>query len=245
MQVNGKTVKAVAEANKNSLVYVLNRETGKPIFPILELPVPTVTSRAGEKPWPTQPIPFTANGRTVVSVSPQVLTDLPPELAQYVVAPFTPPTTSFPQIRVPGGGGGTNFSPISHSPRTNMLYITARGTIYNTVPNSPPIPLKGNLSAFDANTLELVWQKTFGNTVQGGTVVTAGDVVFIGSATGFIYAFDARTGDELWKFNTGAGIAATPMIYMVNGKEYVSVASGGSGAGRLGDTIMTFALFGQ
>ncbi len=245
LQVNGKTIKAVAEANKNGLLYVLNRETGKPIFPVLELPVPTATTRVGEKPWPTQPIPFTANGRTIVAVSPQVLTDLPEGLAQYVVPPFTPPSVGSnpPQIRVPGQQGGTNFAPISYSPRMGMLYITARGTIYNTVPNSPTIPLRGYLSAVDANTLELVWQKSFPGLVSGGTVVTSGDLVFVGDAAGFFYAFDARTGVELWKFNTGAGIIATPMVYMLNGKEYVSIASGGTG--RLGDTFMTFALHGQ
>ncbi len=239
VQVNGKTVKAVAESNKDGLLYVLNRETGKPVFPILELPVPTATTRVGEKPWPTQPIPFTANGRTIVSVSPQVVTDLPPELTQYIVPQFTPPGAN--QIRA---YSGTNFGPISFSPRTGMLYVTARGRIANTVPNTT-IPENGYLSAVDASTLELVWQRKLSGTVQGGTVVTAGNVVFVGAAGGFLYAFDARTGDELWKFNTGAGIAATPMIYMINGKEFVSVASGGSGAGRLGDTIMTFALFGQ
>ncbi len=241
VQVNGKTVKALAESNKDGLLYVLNRETGKPIFPILELPVPTATTRVGEKPWPTQPFPFTANGRTIVAVSPQVITDVPPELAQYVVPQFTPPGAN--QIRA---YGGTNFGPCSYSPRTNLLYVTGRGTIANTVANSPPLRENGWLSAFDVSTLELVWQRKFPGIVQGGTVVTSGDVVFVGDAAGFFYASDARTGADLWKFNTGASIAASPMVYMVNGKEYVSVAAGGGRApGRLADTIVTFALPGQ
>ena len=55
--------------------------------------------------------------------------------------------------------------------------------------------------------------------------------------------FRSRTGAELWKFNTGAGVFSSPSIYMVNGEEYVAVASGGGERGRRGgDLILSFAL---
>ena len=57
MQVRGQRVKALAEASKNGYLYILNRETGQPVHPIKEMPVPTETTRPGEQPWPTQPIP--------------------------------------------------------------------------------------------------------------------------------------------------------------------------------------------
>ena len=60
MQVQGRRVKAVAEASKNGYLYILNRETGEPVHPIKEMPVPTETTLQGEQPWPTQPIPHTA-----------------------------------------------------------------------------------------------------------------------------------------------------------------------------------------
>ena len=60
---------------------------------------------------------------------------------------------------------------------------------------------------------------------------------------GYFYAYDAKTGEELWKFNTGAGIFASPSGYMVDGEEFITVASGGGSRGRRGgDLILSFAL---
>ena len=79
MQVRGRRVKALAEASKNGFLYILNRETGEPVHPINEVPVPTKSERAGEQPWPTQPIPFTASGKMMAPVSPVTATDIPAE----------------------------------------------------------------------------------------------------------------------------------------------------------------------
>ena len=80
----------------------------------------------------------------------------------------------------------------------------------------------------------------------GGAVVTAGGVVFVGTGSniaGYFFAFDAETGELLWKFNTGAGVFASPSVYMVNGEQFVTVASGGGDRGRRGgDLILSFAL---
>ena len=60
---------------------------------------------------------------------------------------------------------------------------------------------------------------------------------------GYFFAFDAKTGELLWKFNTGAGVFSSPSIYMVNGEQFVTVASGGGERGRRGgDLILSFAL---
>ena len=71
-------------------------------------------------------------------------------------------------------------------------------------------------------------------------------VVFVGSGSnvaGYFFAFDASTGELLWKFNTGAGVFSSPAVYMVNGEEFVTVASGGGERGRRGgDLILTFGL---
>ena len=76
--------------------------------------------------------------------------------------------------------------------------------------------------------------------------MTEGGVVFVGTGSntaGYFIAFDARTGEELWRYNTGAGIFASPAVYMVDGEEFVTVASGGGDRGRRGgDLILSFAL---
>src|SRR5438874_2959300 len=70
MTVRGQRVKALAEASKNGWLYILNRETGLPVHAIKETPVPMETTRAGEQPWPTQPIPYTASGQPMKPVTP-------------------------------------------------------------------------------------------------------------------------------------------------------------------------------
>src|SRR5439155_45646 len=125
MEVRGQKVKALAEASKNGYLYILNRETGQPIHPIKEMPVPTETTRSGEQPWPTQPIPYTAAGQPMRPVSPVFPVNIPPErLASGKLVPiFTPPGPN--QIRAPGTEGGANYGPISYSPQTGLLYVAA------------------------------------------------------------------------------------------------------------------------
>ena len=63
-------------------------------------------------------------------------------------------------------------------------------------------PARGYFSAYDPTTGELKWRKTFDGWGQAGSVVTAGGVVFAGAGSntaGYLFAFDAKTGDELWK----------------------------------------------
>ena len=242
MQVRGQPVKAIAEASKNGYLYILNRETGQPIHPIKETAVPAGTPGPGEKPWPTQPIPYKANGQPMSPVSPVYPVDIPPELlaTRKLVPQFSPVAPN--QILAPGTGGGANYGPISYSPRTGLLYVNA----IDSPSNSLPRPAKGYFSAFDPKTGELVWQQTFEGYGQAGSVVTAGGLVFVGSGSnvaGYFFAFDAKSGQLLWKFNTGAGVFGSPAIYMVNGEEFVTVASGGGDRGRRGgDLILSFAL---
>jgi alcohol dehydrogenase (cytochrome c) len=60
----------------------------------------------------------------------------------------------------------------------------------------------------------------------GGTLTTAGELVFFGSDTGALEVVEARTGRALWQFNTGQTIHASPMSYSVDGAQYVAVAAG-------------------
>jgi plastocyanin len=78
-------------------------------------------------------------------------------------------------------------------------------------------------------------------------VTTAGGLTFIGQVDGNFVAFDAATGNKLWTFQTGWGIGAPPMTYEVDGKQYVTIASGGNRGGVTttdGDAVWTFALDG-
>src|SRR5262249_24304455 len=93
---------------------------------------------------------------------------------------------------------------------------------------------------------ELVWRNIFEGYGQAGSVVTAGGVVVVGAGSniaGYFYAYDAKTGGLLWEVNSGAGVFSLASVYMVNGEEFVTVASGGGDRGRRGGyLILSFAL---
>jgi alcohol dehydrogenase (cytochrome c) len=145
------------------------------------------------------------------------------------------------KIIAPGTNGGANYSPIAYSPQTGWLYVNAVDLPYNAGRGA-----KGYFSAYDPTTGEMKWRQIFEGYGQAGAVVTAGGVAFVGTGSnvaGYFFAFDAKTGAPLWKFNTGSGVFSSPSVYMVNGEEFVAVASGGGERGRRGgDLILSFAL---
>ncbi|MEO7964037.1 MAG: sulfocyanin-like copper-binding protein, partial [Gemmatimonadaceae bacterium] len=76
-----------------------------------------------------------------------------------------------------------------------------------------------------------------------GTLVTAGDLVFMGDPAGYLHAYDARTGRELWSYFCGAGVDAPPISFSLDGRQYIAVAAGGSRYGDLkGNAVLLFAL---
>jgi quinohemoprotein ethanol dehydrogenase len=100
-----------------------------------------------------------------------------------------------------------------------------------------------------------IWHDTIWN---GGTLATAGGLVFQGTADGYLTAYDAANGKSLWRFNVSQGIIAVPVSYSIEGKQYVSVLAGwGGSVGSFGKItnagwkygtprrILTFSLDGK
>src|SRR4029079_6162663 len=100
----------------------------------------------------------------------------------------------------------------------------------------------------DASTTKIIWQvKNDYTTGHGsGFLTTAGGIAFHGNSDGFFQAYDAKNGNKLWEWQTGAGADAPAMTYMIDGVQYVSIASGGvtaNGVGsQRGDMLWQFAL---
>jgi alcohol dehydrogenase (cytochrome c) len=155
----------------------------------------------------------------------------------------------------PGVQGGTNWYAPSYSPRTGLFYLSVwadyysvyqegaaeyvAGRRYNGGDIRQPLAFNRNttlfpneqqgygaLKAIDPKTGEMVWQVKFADLTEGGVLSTAGDVVFTGNREGYFHAFDAGDGRLLWKASLGGYIAAGPVSYSVDGKQYVAVAAG-------------------
>ena len=108
-------------------------------------------------------------------------------------------------------------------------------------------PILNTITALDSRTNKIAWQHELPGDRSYGVVSTAGGVLFKGQVDGNLVAYDAKTGDELWKFQTGWGISAPPMTYSIDGVQYVAVAAGGNRGGVSttdGDAVWAFALNG-
>ena len=124
--VNGRTVQGLGSAGKVCFVYLLDRETGMPINPIVETTVPTTTDVPGEEVWPTQPIPYTQRHVPQVpfcAVYPKVED---PELAKRARPLFHPYLVNEFVITSPGQDGGADYGGPAFSPRTGLFYASGK-----------------------------------------------------------------------------------------------------------------------
>lgn len=93
------------------------------------------------------------------------------------------------------------------------------GILYFTTP-------AGHAYALDARNGKLVWEFKTIRPHRGSVLTTAGDLVSAGDGQGYFTAFHARAGKVLWKLQTGAGIAAPAITYLLDGRQYVAVIAG-------------------
>ena len=109
-----------------------------------------------------------------------------------------------------------------------------------------PCRRSGMFTALDMRTNTLVWQQHGPNTCYSGSAATAGGLVFVGRSDGRLTALDSRNGEQLWAFQTGAGMNAPVSVFEHSGKQYVVAYSAGNmfaGSPR-GDSVWLFALDG-
>jgi quinohemoprotein ethanol dehydrogenase len=108
------------------------------------------------------------------------------------------------------------------------------------------LPVTGIFAAMDMHTNQIVWRQRWDDRCYSGSVTTAGNLVFTGRNDGRFVALDARNGDVLWEFQTGAGVNATATIVEHKGKQTIVIYSAGSllGGSPGGDSVWSFSLDG-
>ena len=171
------------------------------------------------------------------------------------------PTRENPKTLIcPGNMGGKNWPPTAYNPELKLWYIPViescnRITVEEATPEklkprefwtgggpSQPVKITGSVTAIDVTTGKVAGKAETQLPNLGGILATP-DLVFSGQPSGEVIAYDAKSLQQLWQFNTGAGVYAAPSIYVVNGEEFVAVASGGGDRGRRGgDLILSFGL---
>jgi len=275
---NDRNVAAVAQVTKTGYVFLLDRQTGEPLFPVEERPVPQ-TKISGEETWPTQPIPLKPPPFARQSMTREEITDVTPESRKeclemtqdaYVDGPMFRPLEEKPTVLFPGFNGGANWGGASFDPETHLLFVNSMdvGGLFQMVkrPATAKLPYRtrstkyeffwdanwypcqkppwGWLTAVDLDAGEFRWRTILGEFDEltargipktgtpniGGTIVTAGGLVFVAATNDRrLRAFDKDSGKELWAVKLPASGFATPATYVgkKTSKQFVVIAAGG------------------
>ena len=307
--VDGREIQAVAQPTKQGWVYVFDRVTGEPVWPVEERPVPAgdVPGEwyAPTQPFPTRPPPFERQGfvlEELIDFTPELHEEALELVSRYRTGPvFTPPVVQeedglLGTLFVPNGA---NWPGGSFDPETGILYLyshtltRAVGLVpdpdrsdmdYVRGPSGPltvqglPIvrPPWGRITAIDLNAGEIVWQVAHGETpdfvrdhpaLAGVEIPRTGRFASAGGSSGgigtlttrtlvvsgeggtfttpsgevgaMLRAYDKETGEERGAVYLPAAQTGSPMTYMLDGRQYIAVAVGGSGdpAGLIAFTL--------
>ncbi|UAJ10116.1 pyrroloquinoline quinone-dependent dehydrogenase [Polymorphobacter megasporae] len=292
----GKTIAAVAITSKSGMLFIFDRVTGKPVYPVTERKVPP-SDVPGEAASPTQPFSsLPAFARQTFDPATDTA-QLTPELTAWcgkwiadnkMVAGsiYQPVRFNRRTISFPGLQGGGNWSGSSFDPVNRLLFVNSSdlGQVTSLVKAADDAPLPyergtpsarfqqpdtklmcqappwGRLTAYDVDRGTIAWQSVLGISDNlppavartgrpniGGSIVTAGGVVFIGATDDSRFrAFDAKSGKQLFEVKLEASAHATPITYSgSDGRQFVAItATGGSylDSPVTGDSIVAFAL---
>ena len=248
--IAGQTRKALAAMRTDGMLFVLDRQSGKPLVAVEERPV---KQNAFLKTSPTQPFTVGADRVGPDCVDPSMIPS-----GFIAGCYFDPITVDKPNQFLPHMN--MRQTPMAFSAQTRELYaVGCVNPAWMRRANTgwefiQPVRLPGEkqygiLAALDATTAKIKWQKRLPYSEcegSGGPLTTAGGLMFHEEPDGVLQAYDAKSGQILWQFQTGqVGLgggagpsAAAPMSYEIGGEQYVAVANNRAvWAFKLGGTV--------
>jgi quinohemoprotein ethanol dehydrogenase len=229
LTIDGRQRKVIMQANKNGFFYVLDRQSGEFISGAAF--VEGVSWASGLDPNTGRPHE-TSSGYAALE----------------------------PVLVSPDPSGAHNWTPMAFSPANGLVYIGVRShssiihapdRLWRYDPNNANVGMEGNyegplmeqlrrlpppageLLAWDPVKRQQAWRVTLPTLESGGTLATAGNLVFHGRGDGIFAAYRASDGNLLWQFDAGTGIIGSPISYALNGTQYVTVMAGWGGAAGL------------
>jgi quinohemoprotein ethanol dehydrogenase len=228
LMLHGKKHDVVMHAPKDGIFYVIDRKTGKLL--------------SGDNYMPST----WAKGVDMKTGRPILYPDAP--------------VTETPHLLTPGPGGGHNWNPMSFSPKTGLVYIPmmegymvesvvddehfkfqlGRSTLNAGYANDPELRAKlrkeaadrekGYMLAWDPVKRKEAFRIPHAHAGNGGTMTTAGNLLFEGTIEKTFAAYRADNGQKLWELPVGSVPVSGPITYMVGGKQYVAVNVGWNSA---------------
>ncbi|HJP38580.1 MAG TPA: PQQ-dependent dehydrogenase, methanol/ethanol family [Gammaproteobacteria bacterium] len=234
LTINGQPRKTLIQAPKNGFFYVLDRRNGELI---------------SAKPY------VTVNWASHID----------PESGRPVEHPFARYGEEG-RVIVPGASGGHSWHPMSYSPLTSLAYIPTHdvpntyrlnadyeyrpglqntGIVEGVTSYDALNPSGGKakirfgtyLTAWDPVTQQAAWKQSLPD-LGGGTLATAGNLVFQGTGAGQFVAYRADDGEPLWSYDAGTSIMPGPVSYAIDGEQYIAVMLGrGGGSGLVGGML--------
>ncbi|ROZ71309.1 PQQ-dependent dehydrogenase, methanol/ethanol family [Ramlibacter sp. WS9] len=228
LDIKGRKRKVIMQAPKNGFFYVIDRATGELLSAEKFVPIN----------WATHV--DMATGRPVLTPD-----------ADYLDGKGA-------KVILPSFLGAHSWQPMSFNPKTGYVYLPAQESVAQLEAQKEPLFIphksvvnigvevpdlpedtkivkqirsawKGRLIAWDPVAQKAAWTQEYESAWNGGTLSTAGNLVFQGTADGRAVAYAADTGKKLWEAKVNSGAMAAPVTYEVNGEQYVTFMVGWGG----------------
>jgi quinohemoprotein ethanol dehydrogenase len=266
-EMEGEEREGIAQPSKTGMLYILDRKTGEPIFPIEEKPVPQDPAEKTSKTQPYTTLPPFSPLKPTAAMMKETEAGLEDPSTKLEAVPLFTPWNHNPKevyVSAPDAVGGNNWPPSSFDPERNMYFVCSQSGTLGITPeeaeykegeqftgtagfitngfNSP-----GFLTAYDLTKGDIAWKKSFKESCYSGAVTTAGGLVFVGQNNGELQAYDSESGELLWHFQTGAGANTTVTPFEENGEEKIAFYAGGNSLAATphGENFWVFSLNGE